>query len=98
MVALNSWRSLGKMETRIPREPKKRHAGRWRWTFNCNGMIWHTSVVPSFALQISPVPNPPPPLNPPLTQRVRLPGAPSIQMNVPAIYHNALPPPLAQEP
>ena len=25
------------------------------------------------------------------TSRVRLPGAPGIQMNVPAIYHNALP-------
>ena len=27
-----------------------------------------------------------------LPKRVRLPGAPSIQMNVPAIDHNALPP------
>ena len=27
-----------------------------------------------------------------LSRRVRLPGAPSIQINVPAIYHNALPP------
>ena len=40
--------------------------------------------------------------NPNGTKRVRLPGAPGIQMNAPAIYHNALPPtslpPLAQEP